>query len=126
MGQQELHIVLLSNDPNRAYPALTLAMGAVAMGARAKVYCTMAGLDIVRKEGADKLGLPGMPPLGQMLRDALKSGVAVCACGPSPEVLRQMGISEETIEEGVQVEDVLGFLSEALPAAERGGVVTFI
>lgn len=126
MAQQELHIVLLSNDPNRAYPALTLALGAVAMGARARIYCTMAGLDLVRRGAADKLGLPGMPSLGQMLRDALEHGVGVCACGPSPEVLQQMGITRETVQEGVEVEDVLGFLEEALPAAQRGGVVTFI
>jgi peroxiredoxin family protein len=30
--QQEVHIVLVSNDPNRAYPAFTLALGAVTMG----------------------------------------------------------------------------------------------
>lgn len=126
MGQQEIHLVLLSNDPQRTYPALTLAMGAKAIGARARIYCTMGGLDIVRRGAADKVEMPGMPPLGNLLRDALKLGVEICACGPSPEVLKQMGITEETIEPGVAVEDVMGFLAQALPAAERGGVVTFI
>ena len=41
--QQEVHIVLVSNDPNRAYPALILALGTITMGAKCKVYCTMSG-----------------------------------------------------------------------------------
>ncbi len=126
MGQQELHLVLLSNDPERAYPALTLAMGATAIGAKARIYCTMGGLDLVRRGAADNVQMPGMPSLGTLLKDALKLGVEICACGPSPELLKQMGITEETIEPGVAVEDVMGFLSQALPAAERGGVVTFV
>ena len=51
MGEQELHIVLLSNDPERAYPAFQLAMGAAAMGHKARVYATTAGLDLLQKGG---------------------------------------------------------------------------
>ncbi len=123
---QELHIVLLSNDPARTYPALSLAMGAAAMGAKARVYCTTAGLDLVRKGAADKVQLPGFPPLGQVLRDAIRQGVDVCACAPSTEVLKSFGITKETVVDGVRMEDVIGFLSGALPAAKNGGVVTFI
>jgi peroxiredoxin family protein len=32
--QQEVHIVLVSNDPNRAYPTLILALGTITMGAK--------------------------------------------------------------------------------------------
>lgn len=126
MGQQELHLVLVSNDPQRAYPALSLAMGATAIGAKAHLYCTMGALDLVRLGAADDIQMPGMPSLGTLLRDALKLGVRVCACGPSPEVLKQMGITEDSLEPGVALEDVMGFLALALPAAERGGVVTFV
>jgi len=126
MGAQELHIVLLSNDPMRTYPALSLALGAAAMGAKARIYCTTTGLDLVRKGAADNVRLPGFPPLGQLLRDAIAQGVDVCACAPSIEVLRTFGITKETVEDGVRMEDVIGFLSVALPAAKNGGVVTFI
>jgi predicted peroxiredoxin len=122
---QELHIVLLSKEPERAYPAIQLALGAVAMGNKAKVYCTSSGLEIVRKNGAE-IQLPGFPPLKQLLRDAISSGVQVCACAPSPEILEAMGITKDTVEEGVELEDVVTFLSEALPAAREGGIVTFI
>jgi predicted peroxiredoxin len=67
-----------------------------------------------------------MPPLNAIVQDAIKAGVEVCACGPSPEVLKQWGISPETIEPGVAIEDVMGFLDSALPAAQQGGIVTFI
>ncbi len=123
---QEFHIVLLSSEPFRAYPAIQLAMGAVAMGAKAKVYCTSSGLDIVRKAAADEIQMSGYPPLGQLLRDALNSGVKVCACAPSPEVLQAMGITRETVEEGVDLEDMISFLNDAMPAAKDGGIVTFI
>ena len=123
---QELHIVLLSNEAGRAYPALQLAMGARAMGTKAKVYCTSHGLQVVKKGAADAIEMPGYPSLGQVLRDALAAGVEVCACAPSPEILQSMGITEQTVEEGVELEDVVGFLNDALPAAKNGGIVTFI
>lgn len=42
--QQEVHIVLISNDPSRAYSALVMALGSVSMGTKCKLYCTMGGL----------------------------------------------------------------------------------
>lgn len=124
--QQEVHIVLVSNDPNRAYPALTLALGAVTMGAKCKLYCTMSGLDIVKKGGSSKITMPGTPPLDKYLKDAIDAGVEITACGPSKEMLAQMGITKDNLEQGVQSEDVIGFLKAALPAAKNGGMVLFI
>ncbi len=37
-----------------------------------------------------------------------------------------MGITKETVEEGVELEDVISFLNDAMPAAKNGGIVTFI
>ncbi|MFQ5970653.1 MAG: DsrE family protein [Nitrososphaerales archaeon] len=124
--KQEVHIVLLSNDPGRAYSALVLALGSVTMGARCKLYCTMGGLDVVRKGGASEITMAGAPALGKYLKDALEAGVEVTACGPSKEMLEQMGITKDTIEEGVEFEDVIGFLNTALPASKKGGMVVFI
>lgn len=124
--QQEVHIVLVSKEPSRAYPALVLALGSVAMGAKCKVYCTMDALEIVKKGGAAKITLPGAPPLEKYLKDAIAAGVKVTACGPSKEMLIQMGIKKDTLEEGVEFEDVIGFLNEALPAAKKGGMIVFL
>lgn len=126
MAQQEIHIVLVSNDPQRAYPAFQLAMGAAAMGHKARVYATTAGLDLLKKGAADNIQLPGYPPLGQVIRDAIKYGADVCACAASSEILKNQGITPDTVEPGVRLEDMIGFLNGALPAAKNGGVVTFI
>jgi len=126
MVQQELHIVLVSNDPNRAYPALQLAMGAAAMGHKATLYATTSGLDLLKKGAADKIQLPGYPTLGSVLRDAIKLGAKVCACAASSDILKHEGITPDTVEPGVVLEDMIGFLNGALPAAKNGGVVTFI
>jgi predicted peroxiredoxin len=124
--QQEVHIVLLSNEPGRAYSALVLALGSVTMGAKCKLYCTMDALDIVKKGGASKITMSGAPPLEKYLKDAIEAGVEVTACGPSKEMLEMMGIRKDNLEQGVEFEDVIGFLNTALPAAKNGGMVVFI
>ncbi len=124
--EQEVHIVLLSNDIGRAYSAFVLALGSVTMGAKCKLYCTMQALEIVKKGGADKIRMEGMPPLSKYLKDAIDAGVEITACGPSKEMLEQMGITKDTLEEGVKFEDVIGFLNDALPAVKKGGMVVFI
>jgi predicted peroxiredoxin len=123
---QEVHIVLLSDSPARAYPAFQLALAATALGSPARVYLTSDALRLVKQGEADKVQMPGMPTLGQLLKDSLKMGVEVCACGPSIEFLKQMGITEETVEPGVKLEDAVTFLKKALPASKQGGIVTFI
>ena len=124
--QQEVHLVLASNDPGRAYSALVLALGSVTMGAKCKLYCTMGALDIVKKGGASKITMPGVPPLDKYLHDAISGGVQITACGPSKEMLKQMGVTPDSLEQGVEFEDVIGFLNEALPASKKGGMVLFI
>lgn len=126
MAQQELNIVLVSNDPARAYPAVQLALGAAAMGHKVKLYATTSGLDVVKKDTVENIQIPGFPPLKEVLQDAITNGVKVCACAPSAEILRNLGVTKDTVVDGVTLEDVIGFLNDAMPAATRGGVVTFI
>jgi predicted peroxiredoxin len=125
---QEMHIVLVAKEPERAYPALTLALGGVAMGRKVSVYATMSGLEVVKKHARPEEGITmsGMPPLEKFVRDAIASGVYVCACAPSADLLASMGITESNVIEGVKLEDVIGFLKNALPAAQKGGVVLFV
>jgi predicted peroxiredoxin len=124
--QQELHIVIVSNDPTRVYPAVTLALGASALGTKVSIYATMSGWDVVKKDAGEKIKFPGMPPLDQYVKDAIAAGASVCACAPSRQMLEQMGINESTLIPGVQIEDVVGFLNNALPAAKTGGIVLFV
>jgi predicted peroxiredoxin len=109
--QQEVHIVLVSNDPQRVYPALTLILASISLGVRAHLYCTMGELDVIRKDTADKISMPGMPPISKYVKDAIEAGAYVCACAPSREFLEKMGINEETVLPGVKLEEAITFLN---------------
>jgi predicted peroxiredoxin len=124
--QQELHIVVVSNDPTRVYPAVTLALGSIAMGAKANLYFTMLGLDAIRTDASERIKFQGLPPIDKYIKDAIQGGAKVTACAPSREMLAQFGVTESTVLPGVELEDVVGFLSNALPAAKSGGVVLFV
>jgi len=123
---QELHIVLVSNEPDRVYPALTLILAAGALGAKPYLYCAMRGLDVVKKGSTDKISIPGMPPVEKYLEDAISLGAYVSACAPSRKMLEDMGISEHTLYPGVQIEEAVSFLKKALEASKKGGIVLFI
>jgi predicted peroxiredoxin len=124
--QQEVHIVLVSNDPQRVYPALTLILASISLGVKAHLYCTMGELDVIRKDTADKISMPGMPPVSKYVKDAIEAGAYVCACAPSREFLEKMGINEETVLPGVKLEEAITFLNRALIAARNGGIILFI
>jgi predicted peroxiredoxin len=124
--QQEVHIVLVSNDPQRVYPALTLILASISLGVKAHLYCTMGELDVIRKDTADKISMPGMPPVSKYVKDAIEAGAYVCACAPSREFLEKMGINEETVLPGVKLEEAIAFLNRALIAARNGGIILFI
>lgn len=124
--KQEVHIVIVSNDPARVYPAVTLALGATAMGSKVKLYATMNGLDLIRNDAGERIKMPGMPPIDKYVRDAIAAGTSICACAPSKEMLTQFGITESSVIPGVSLEDAIGFLTAALPAAKTGGVVLFV
>jgi len=123
---QEIHLVLVSNEPTRVYPAFQLAMGAASVGLKSNIYCTQKALSVVRKGGSRSVKLEGYPPFEKLLQDAISLGVNVYACAVSREVLKKEGIDEHTVEKGVGLEDLGIFLKQALPAAKEGGIVTFI
>lgn len=121
----KLHIGLLSNDPERVYPALMLTLSAAAMGDEVNLYCTMSGLDLVHPERRKAIEMEGMPSADQFFKDNLALGVKIYACGPSREMLEEMGITEDILDEGVEIEDVTGFLLNIKPVTEDT-VLTFI
>ncbi len=133
MTEQEVHLVLASADPVRVYAALFLAIGAKQGGAKRVTIATCllgrgpgTTWDFVSKGGADKISLPGAPPLSRFINDALKAGVEISACGPSKDFLRQAGVTPEVVENGIAIEDMEAFLSRAMQAASKGGLVLFI
>ncbi len=95
------------------------------MGAKCKLYCTMGGLNL-KKGGASKITMSDVPSLDKNLHDVIEAGVHLTARGPSKEMLKQIGVTPETLEEGVEFEDVIGFLNAALPASKKGGMFLFI
>lgn len=123
---QEIHIVLVSDDPRRVYPALTLILAGKALGINTYLYCTMRGLSLVRKDTINKIVLPEMPPAEKYLKDAIEFGAHVYACVPSKEMLEKMGITEKTLIEGVKIEEAVTFLERALSAAKKGGIILFV
>lgn len=122
----KLHLVLLSNDPKRIFPALMLSLASAAMGDDVRLYCAMDGLDLVHKERRKSIQMQGAPPADKMFKDALAAGVKVCACAPSKEMLVQMGITEDVIDKGVKMEDVTGFLIEVRKDVGAGTLLSFV
>lgn len=123
---QEIHIVLVSDDPRRVYPALTLVLAGRALGVDSYLYCTMDGLKLVRKDTVKDITMEGMPPAEKFLADAIKSGARVYACAPSREMLEKMGVKEGGLVDGVEIEEAVAFLNRALSASRRGGIVLFV
>ena len=70
--------------------------------------------------------MPGAPSLDKYLHDAIETGVQVTACGPLKEMLKQMGITADNLEPGVEFEDVIGFLTGSAACFKKGGMVLFI
>jgi len=123
---QELHIVLVSNEPERVYPALTLILAASTFGVKSYLYCTMKGLDVIKKDSADRISMPGMPPVKEYLEDSISLGAYIAACAPSKKMLEGMGVNEQTLYPGVQIEEAVSFLQRALKAAKKGSIVLFV
>ena len=83
-------------------------------------------LDVIKRGRASKITMPGAPPLDKYLKDAIDGGVEVTACGPSKEMLAQMGITKDNLEQGVQFEDVVGFLKACTTISKEGWYIIYI
>ena len=102
-----------------------LSLSAAAMGDEGNLYCAMSGLDSVHPERWMAMEMEGMPSADQFFKDNLAQGAKIYACGPSREMLEEMGITEEILDEGVEIEDVTGFLLNIKPVTQDT-VLTFI
>jgi peroxiredoxin family protein len=145
---EKLTIVLHSGDMDKAYSALIIGNGALAMGMEATIFCTFWGLNRLRKD--DPLAFPaaglGKGPLSKMnflglgkwmikrrmkkanvasleklMADFKELGGRIIACDMTMEI---MGVRPEDLRQDLIDEcgGVGGFIQEA----RDSGVVLFI
>lgn len=106
-----------SDDPQKAFPPFMLGSGALATDMELTMFFTLAGLNIIRKGGAEKIVLPGAPKtLPEFLTIVQEGGAEMIACSAAFPI---MGIAEEDLIEGVECGGVATFVT----AAEEADVV---
>lgn len=119
-----------------AYPALMLAINARRQGMEATVFYTFMGINVVRKDRAEKCrfvpqgvmgAIPGMSPfatvmmkkkiegagvpaLGDMLDMAQMEGVKLVACKMTMDM---MGFTAEDMIDGVEIQTAEDYLKHA-------------
>ena len=106
-----------SDDPNKAFPPFMLGCGALAVDMELTLFFTLSGLNIIRKEGAAKIELPGAPnTLPGFLQIAKENGARLIACSAAFPIV---DITEEDLIDGVE----FGGVAEFVSLAEEADVV---
>ena len=109
-----------SDDPQKAFPPFMLGTGALATDMELTMFFTLAGLNIIRKGGAEKIVLPGAPKTIPEFLDIVRDGGAnLIACSAAFEIA---GITESDLIEGVECGGVASFV---MAAEESDVVLTF-
>jgi predicted peroxiredoxin len=106
-----------SDDPHKAFPPFMLASGALALDMEVTLFFTLTGLNIIKKNGSEKITLPGapktLPEFIQIMQDANVTFIACSAAFPIVDC------KAEDLLEGVECGGVASFVS----AAEESDVV---
>jgi len=145
---EKLTIVLHSGDMDKAYSALIIANGALAMGMEASIFFTFWGLNRLRKDdplafpaaGLDKGPLSKMHMLGlgkwmikrrmkkanvasleTLMKDFKELGGKIIACDMTMEI---MGIRHDQLREDLI--DECGAVGSFIQEARASGTVLFI
>ena len=109
-----------SDDPNKAFPPFMLGSGALATDMEVTLFFTLTGLNIIKKGGAEKITLKGMPKtLPEFLKIMQDGGAKMIACSAAFELA---GITEEDLIDGVECGGVASFVTDA---QEASVVLTF-
>jgi predicted peroxiredoxin len=109
-----------SDDPQRAFPPFMLGSGALALDMEVTMFFTMSGLNIVKKDGAEKIVLRGAPKTLPEFIDVMREGGAkMIACSAAFPIA---GIKEQDLIEGVECGGVATFM---IGAEEADIVLTF-
>ena len=119
-NSDKIVIFCCSDDPERAYPPFFMASAAVAMDMEVTMFFCMSGLNLIRKGGAEKIVLPGVPkPLQEYIKIVQDGGGKFCICAPGLPVA---GMSEEDAIDGAEMAGAASFIAEG---QEADFVMTF-
>jgi peroxiredoxin family protein len=140
MTAERVTIVLHSGDMDKAYSALIIADGALAMGMEASIYFTFWGLQRLQKGGLEKgplskmhfLGLgkwmvrqrmkkAGVASLERLFQDFKELGGKVIACEMTMEI---MGIRRQDLREDLI--DEYGAVGSYIQEARNSKITLFI
>ena len=140
---KRMAIIALHGSLDAAYPPLILATGAMAMDMEAAIFFTFYGLEIIKKDNADKLQVapianPAMPmPVPNIV--GMLPGMTAMATGMMNNWMEKANVAklsellEMAVEGGVRLiacqmsMDVMGIKKEDLiDGVEIGGAATFI
>lgn len=130
---KKMTIIVLSDEMDKAYPALILAAGAAAAGIEVTMFYTFWGLNLLKKGGLAKAKLSKMNMLGlgramlkkrmaklnvasleKLLSDAKELGVKIIACEMTMGVF---GVTKESlIPEVDELAGVGAYLADAKEA----------
>lgn len=109
-----------SDDPQKAFPPFMLGSGALALDMEVNLFFTMSGLNIVKKGGAEKIGLEGAPKtLPEFIKIMQEGGANMIACSAAFPIV---GINEEDLIDGVECGGVATFV---MGCEEADVVLTF-
>jgi peroxiredoxin family protein len=133
-------IILHSGDMDKAYSALIVANGALAMGMEVSIYFTFWGLQRLQKGGLEKGPLSKMHMLGlgkwmikqrmkkanvasleKLLQDFKELGGRIIACEMTMEI---MGISKEDLRDDLV--DDYGAVGTYVREARESAITLFI
>lgn len=109
-----------SDEPYKAFPPFMLGAGALATDMEVTMFFTLTGLNIIKKGGAEKIRLKGMPKtLPEFIRVMQDGGAKMIACSAAFEMA---GITQEDLIDGVECGGVASFV---MAAQEADVVLTF-
>lgn len=103
MADRQKLVILITRgfDDERSSVAWSIANAGIASGFEVTVFLAAAGVDWVRRNGADQARLnPLDPPMKDMIGNVMSSGGGVLVCPPCAKV---RGYSEEDLIEGVTI-----------------------
>ncbi len=112
MAEKKSMVVVAGSDAlENIYKAFIMATTGAGMGVDVTMFFTMSGLNAVKKGGAEKISMPGAPPLTELLKQAKDLGINLVACSLAMKVL---GVKEEDLIEGVKPVGAATALEHAL------------
>jgi predicted peroxiredoxin len=103
MASEPRHLVVLIThgiDHELSSVGMTIACGALTAGLRVSIFLTSAGVDLVRRRGAELTQVAPLDPLAALMRDFLVRGGTIWACTPC---VKSRGYEESHLVEGVVI-----------------------